>query len=417
MATEPIIAGGDAPAPGPLARFCLAPRFTAASSNNPRFIFDTVAGRYVVLMFLGSARLPVAQQALQAVQAHRALFDDVRLCLFGVSCQPADRRTLRPSIPGIRFFWDFDYRISRLYGAAVEDPPPVHPVAETVPPALEDARRAGRGQRYRPRWVVLDPTLRVLEILPLSQVDALIKVLHGLPATVDEHAGVPMTAPVLIVPRVFEPELCRDLIAHYQQQGGVESGFMREENGKTVGRLDPAVKRRSDCQIPEGPLRSATRARLHDRLAPMIKAAFNFEVTRVERYIVARYAGDEGGFFQAHRDNTTAGTAHRRFAVSINLDAEAHEGGDLRFPEFGSRMYRPPTGGAVVFSCALLHEATPVTAGVRYCFLPFLFDEAAGAIRARYLASVESDVPSTLGPAAIEPAAMAAGSQPPSASA
>ena len=86
---------------------------------------------------------------------------------------------------------------------------------------------------------------------------------------------------------------------------------------------------------------------------------------------------ESGGFFKPHRDNTTAGTAHRRFAVTINLNAGDYEGGDLRFPEFGSRTYRAPTGGAVVFSCALLHEATPVTRGKRYAFLPFLYDDEA----------------------------------------
>ena len=73
----------------------------------------------------------------------------------------------------------------------------------------------------------------------------------------------------------------------------------------------------------------------------------------------------------------------RKFACSINLNAEEFEGGDLRFPEFGSRTYRPPTGGAVIFSCSLLHEATPVTRGRRYAFLPFFYDEAGQIVRAQ----------------------------------
>jgi predicted 2-oxoglutarate/Fe(II)-dependent dioxygenase YbiX len=62
--------------------------------------------------------------------------------------------------------------------------------------------------------------------------------------------------------------------------------------------------------------------------------------------------------------------------VTINLNND-YAGGDLRFPEFGPRRYRGPVGGAVVFSCALLHEVTPVTRGVRYAKLPFLYDSAA----------------------------------------
>ena len=37
----------------------------------------------------------------------------------------------------------------------------------------------------------------------------------------------------------------------------------------------------------------------------------------------------------------------------------------------------------MVFSCSLLHEATPVTGGRRFAFLPFLYDDAAAPIRRR----------------------------------
>jgi len=123
----------------------------------------------------------------------------------------------------------------------------------------------------------------------------------------------------------------------------------------------------------------------------MIARAYQFQATRIERYIVACYDAAEGGFFHPHRDNETLGTAHRRFACSINLNAEEFEGGDLRFPEFGPRTYRPPTGGAVVFGCNLLHEATPVTRGRRYAFLPFFYDEEGQRTREANLTFVQPD--------------------------
>jgi predicted 2-oxoglutarate/Fe(II)-dependent dioxygenase YbiX len=82
------------------------------------------------------------------------------------------------------------------------------------------------------------------------------------------------------------------------------------------------------------------------------------------------------------------GTLHRKFAVTVNLNAEEYSGGDLVFPEYGRDMFRAPTGGAIVFSCSLMHEVLPVIAGNRYAFLPFLYDEAAARIReknARFL--------------------------------
>jgi predicted 2-oxoglutarate/Fe(II)-dependent dioxygenase YbiX len=155
---------------------------------------------------------------------------------------------------------------------------------------------------------------------------------------------------------------------------------MREVNGVTTLMADDAHKRRSDVIVEDEALQKQVVARLNRRLLPQIQKVFNFRATRIERYLVARYDAETGGFFRPHRDNTTKGTAHRRFAVSINLNAD-YDGGDLRFPEFGPRTYRPPPGGAVVFSCSILHEATTVTKGERFAFLPFLYDEAAAQIR------------------------------------
>ena len=98
------------------------------------------------------------------------------------------------------------------------------------------------------------------------------------------------------------------------------------------------------------------------------------------------FAGDGDGhvahvpecawFFDAHRDNLSPNTAHRRLAVSVNLN-EGYSGGELRFPEFGLDRYCPKLGNALVFSCAHLHEVLPVTNGRRFTLLTFLYDETA----------------------------------------
>ncbi len=156
---------------------------------------------------------------------------------------------------------------------------------------------------------------------------------------------------------------------------------MHEVDGRTVSVVDYRHKRRSDCLIADPKLRSYAMQRIVRRLVPEIHKVFQFQVTRLERCIVACYGADPGGYFRPHRDNTTKGTMHRRFAVTINLNAEEYEGCDLCFPEFGSTVYRAPTGGAVVFSCNLLHEATSMRRGTRYAFLPFRYDDAAARLR------------------------------------
>ena len=61
--------------------------------------------------------------------------------------------------------------------------------------------------------------------------------------------------------------------------------------------------------------------------------------------------------------------------MSINLNLEQFEGGELRFPEFGGQRYRPANGTAIVFSSSLLHEALHVTSGHRLVLLAFLFGD------------------------------------------
>lgn len=68
--------------------------------------------------------------------------------------------------------------------------------------------------------------------------------------------------------------------------------------------------------------------------------------------------------------------------MSVNLNSD-FEGGEVGFPEYGPRRYRPPLGCALVFSCSLLHSVSAVTRGNRYAFLPFLHDEAAQQVLQR----------------------------------
>jgi predicted 2-oxoglutarate/Fe(II)-dependent dioxygenase YbiX len=120
--------------------------------------------------------------------------------------------------------------------------------------------------------------------------------------------------------------------------------------------------------------------KIHKRVVPQIAKVHQFTVTRMERYIVGCYDSASGGHFRAHRDNTTKGTAHRRFALSVNLNDD-FDGGEVSFPEYGPRSFKAPAGGGVVFSCSLMHAVSPVKRGQRYAFLPFLYDDEAAKIR------------------------------------
>jgi len=332
------------------------PWFSARTLTGAPFDLHVAAGRWIVLSFLGTPADPRAHGELSEVltEAHR--FDEDRLVFYGVfTAPPADAAPyVNSAHRALSFLADYDGAISRAYGAAA-----------------------------MPRTVVLDPMLRAVADIawndPAGHAETVRRVLQSLPA-VDEAAGTPMSAPVLIVPRVFDFPLCNFLIQFYQEVGGQDSGFMLDIEGKTTTVLDYRLKRRTDVPVAMPEVRDLVRGQIVRRLLPAIERYFQFEATRMDRTIVACYDSADGGHFHRHRDNVNAGAEHRRFAVSINLNGD-FDGCDLIFPEFGRKTYRPPTGGAIVFACGALHQVTPVTRGRRYAFLAFLYGEADAARR------------------------------------
>ncbi len=265
---------------------------------------------------------PEAQAALEAVKAHTDLFNDFTASFYGVSCDPMDKAEARvqDSYPGYRHFWDFDHHVSKLYGAA-----PVTPAPE------------GNGMHYRRIWYVLDPTLRVLGVVPFrpdgSDAAAVLAYMDTQPPPA-RFAGVELQVPIAFLPNVLEPKLCQLLIDYYKAQGSEESGFMREVDGKTVKIIDHDHKRRRDSVINDAELRQALLTRVKRRIVPGLVKTHQFHATRIKRYLVACYSAADSAHFNAHRENTTKGTAHRKFAVTINLNAD-YEGGDLTFPSTG----------------------------------------------------------------------------------
>jgi peroxiredoxin len=344
------------------------PWFRQRSLSRQSYVLDTTGGRYLVLCFFGSAADRHAHAALRAVRSRPQFFNDETACFFGVTNDPADEREKRiaESIPGYRYFLDFDGAAGRLYGAVPVD---ADPGKEKV--------------RIRRMWVVLDPTLRILRVIPFAADQAdiaeLLQYLDSLPPPI-RFAGFEVHPPILVLPNVFEPEFCEKLIGLYEEHGGQETGFMRDVGGKTVMVNDHSHKRRRDYIIEDGDIIKQTVMRFKRRVTPEILKVHQFQATRMERYIVSCYAAEDEAHFRAHRDNTTRGTAHRRFAASVNLNDD-FDGGEVSFPEYGPRGFKAPKGGAVVFSCSLLHAVSKVRRGRRYAFLPFLYDETAAQIR------------------------------------
>lgn len=233
--------------------------------------------------------------------------------------------------------------------------------------------------------VLLDRTGTCLALLAPDALDRALALLAA------DEARRPRTlvaaqAPVLLLERVLDEPLCRGLLDYWSAQPKRDNEVASAKGAS--GAYGEARKRRSDVTVTDPALVGAVMAAFGQRVIPPVHKAFRVAIQSAEAFRIGCYSAEQQGAFARHRDNTTPYTAHRSFAVSLNLN-DGYAGGALTFPEFGPMCYAPPPGGAVVFSCALLHEALPVTAGRRFGLFTFLNDRA-GAARERNLrASLE----------------------------
>jgi peroxiredoxin len=234
--------------------------------------------------------------------------------------------------------------------------------------------------RDRPSSVVLRRNHHIAGIFegkPEAQAAAIVSLLAGMER---ERKTVFMEAhpPVLLIPDAFSRDDCAKLIKTFETTGQTfvePQAAMDFLNGTDYKMRIPGHMRedRIDHFFFEKHVVAFLRNRLN-RVVPEIFKAFQYRVTKYEALRMACYQGHRGGYSCGHRDNI-APYLYRRFAMSINLNTNEFEGGELRFPEFGDQRYRPETGTAIVFSSSLLHEAMHVISGRRFVFLAFLFGE------------------------------------------
>jgi hypothetical protein len=229
------------------------PWFNARTLAGGSFDLQVAAGRWIVLSFLGNPTEPRAAQELAELMQERHLFHPDRMVCYGVLTQPPADPT-HYADPGTN-------AISRAYGAV-----------------------------DMPRTVILDPMLRAVANIPWDfaggHAKAVRETLRGMPS-VDDSAGVPLSAPVLIVPRVLDYSLCDFLIKLYDSVGGEDSGFLLDVAGKTLTTVNHRLKRRGDLVIALPEAREAIRGQIVRRLLPAVERYFQFQATRMDRYIVA----------------------------------------------------------------------------------------------------------------------------------
>lgn len=230
----------------------------------------------------------------------------------------------------------------------------------------------GQGMGMRQRVIALDPNQRVATTFDTRALLAAAEAMSGVAQSVRADGGADLClntamAPVLVLPRVFEPDFCTQLIRLWGKGDHKDSGV-----SSRYGNVDmAALKRTEDYTIVEPMMLKAVSDRLAYRIGPELTKVFAFDREfTFDSHVVLSYSAEGRHFFAAHRDNGAPTTADRAFAVSLNLNDD-FEGGELVFPEYAAVRVSPPAGAAAVFSCSLLHAVGPVTRGRRYALTTF----------------------------------------------
>jgi peroxiredoxin/predicted 2-oxoglutarate/Fe(II)-dependent dioxygenase YbiX len=303
------------------------------------------AGRFILLLLLPRADDPAQQAMLRDCAAQAMEADSAGISILTVTRKaPSDNNMLRLSCKTpFKLLSDADGKVLANYGAGEQ-----------------------------PRALLIDPNARVVAFpLPHAIVGTAVAEATSAHRTT-EPVLIAAQAPVLAMPDVLSLQECRMLMELWEREN-IETGVATEASGVGAQEIDHAYKNRRDHQIADPEVIAVVNDRLARRIVPEVKKAFNYDITRFEHLRIGAY--DAGaGYFRAHRDNTKPATAHRKFALTLCLNDE-YEGGYLNFPEYGKQLYRPPAGGAVVFSTSLLHEVTDVTGGQRFTLITFFFGE------------------------------------------
>lgn len=335
-----------------------APNFLLPGLDEKLWVFyERVKGRRNLLILIPAAG-PATETVLARLEDAREEFGSAFVDLFLVlGMPPAGGVRLAPAIGDGGFvFCDPKGEVTRGYAGAFGCDP------------------------QSPLCLLLDENQRVLDVLPQRGTPEALSA--GLLAACREHppaSGAPkilcQIAPVLIVPNVLDAAICRALIDRWRESGNEEGMVQsRAPHGGDVTMLDRATKSRRDHQVTDRKLAEHLAGFVGRRIGPEMAKAFYVQGLAFDRFVITCYSGERGDHFRMHRDNTTAGSQHRKFALTLNLNSDEHDGGELWFPEYGSTRYKPGAGGAIIFSCSLLHEALPVRAGNRFTLLNFLSD-------------------------------------------
>ena len=187
-------------------------------------------------------------------------------------------------------------------------------------------------------------------------------------------------------------ELCRAM-----DQAPHRAGSVREALDPAGESLDPAGRKASDCEVPDGAERLVVER--IGRLTPELERRFGLSLAEYEAPHFVTY--EPGDFYRPHRDlyrdvALPEPLVRRRLSMVVFLnrssgpaepeasDGPTYDGGRLRLCSHEAEEFDPDSawdvpaerGSVVVFRADTWHEVTPVRAGRRYTVVVLLLAPA-----------------------------------------
>lgn len=184
---------------------------------------------------------------------------------------------------------------------------------------------------------LLGPNLRLLETCRSGPLPEQLRQLADAAAPLlAQPRGAPLTqhAPVLLLPGVLTP-------SEQAHLAGGARGLPDPCSGKDGVALDNAL--------------AAT-------LFPEIGRLFGVELGQASGTTICHVSAVDTWPCGGNEPSAAQAISGRRFAVTINL-TDDYQGGEILFPEYGSILYRPPAGTALVSPGPMIRRFLPVTAG------------------------------------------------------
>ena len=308
------------------------PRLVLQDERFKSFDLNHLIGKPVVLFYFLSIHHPFCVELLNIIQSKIHQFREKGVAIIAISPNAAidlyeGAKKLNLVFPLLA---DPEFQAAKALGIAL--------IANVGPKEAIEVRRS---------TFILDSTLRIRkQYSPKETKSHVLQILEELETELPEMQAylVKAHAPVLWIPDVIEPGLCKEIVSRNNL---------------------------------ESPFNSYIDKRLYERVVPEVLKAFYFKPKKRKTPSIEIYSPHNQGpskLLRVHAQESEI-TYQYVMMISLNTPDEDYIGGGLCFPEYSLGIYKATLGSAIVYSTFLLQERLPVISGKAIMLMSYFYDE------------------------------------------